>query len=448
MSDRITFTMDKKDIYENSEEKNEENYRFVKQVIKKKTIRPKDVMIRIGCIAGSAVMFGLIAAFVFVQFIQVMPVADKEQEPLGQIDFEEDTDEIEVVIEPTPTPAPSSEGIDDGLTTPDVEGQDESLIAMYDAIYEEMQRVAQNAMAYMVTITGINSEEDWFAVQNDSSQQASGLIIAQNESSFYILTEYKTVDTVERIVVTFCDNTVTDGRYLMHDPNTGLTILKVDKLNVTVATKGKIKVAPLGNSYRINQGDAVIAIGSPMGYSNSVVYGQITSTTNTISTWDKQYNLLTTNMLGSSMGNGVLINLEGHVVGVLAQNLELENYENVIVGLPISQLKGLIEKLSNNEPLPCLGIKGQAVTDEVANQTGMPKGVYVTAVKSNSPAFDAGVRNGDIITMVENEEISSMSEYTECLYKVNPGALVDLKIMRKSTEGYREFDFKVVSTTW
>lgn len=440
--------MDKKDIYENNEEKNEENYRFVKQVIKKKTIQPKDILIRIGCIVGSAVLFGIIAAFVFVQFIDIVDVPNQEQETLTQIDLGEDTDEIEVVVEPTPTvtPTPESGAVDQG--SQDTESQEESMIAAYNAMYEEMQQVAQDAMTYMVTITGINSEEDWFAVQSDSSKQASGVIIAQNESAYYILTEYKTVDIVERIVVAFCDGTMTDGRYLMHDPNTGLTILKVDKLNVTVATKGKIKVAPLGNSYRTMQGDAVIAIGSPMGYSNSIVYGQITSTTNTIATWDKQYNLLTTSMLGNSSGNGVLINLDGHVVGILAQDLELDSYENMIVAFPISQLKGLIERLSNSEPLPCLGIKGQNVTDEVANQTGMPKGIYVTAVKSKSPVFDAGIRNGDIITMLNDHEISSMSEYTELLYEIEPGTVVNLKIMRKSTEGYREFDFDVVSATW
>ena len=78
----------------------------------------------------------------------------------------------------------------------------------------------------------------------------------------------------------------------------------------------------------------------------------------------------------------------------------------------------------------------------------MPKGIYVSAVKSNSPAFDAGIRNGDIITQFEGEDIGSISQYTDKLFDTNAGAIVDLTIMRKSTEGYREFDFKVVSSTW
>lgn len=444
MFDRITLTMDMRENFDNNEEKKEEDYHFVKQVIKKKSVKPEQILAKIGFLVGGAVLFGIIAAFVFMQFIQI---ADQEQETVAQIDFSDDLEVQEPEPTPMPTPVPDSGSSESGSDTLESEEEGASLIAMYSAMYGDIQKVAQEAMSYLVTISGINSEEDWFTVQSDSSKQASGLIVAQNESSYYILTEYTIVETAERIVVTFCDGTVTDGYYLMYDPNTGLTILKVDKLHVTVATKGKIQIAPLGNSFRITQGDAVIALGSPMGYSNSVVYGQITSTGNIVSTWDKQYNLLTTNMLGSNSGNGVLINLDGHVIGIIAQDMGLENNENVIVALPISQLKGLIEKLSNEEALPCLGIKGQTVTDEVANQTGMPKGVYVTAVKSSSPAFDAGIRNGDIVIMMEDQEISTMSEYTEILYGMTPGAMVDLKIMRKSTDGYREFDFKVVSTT-
>lgn len=437
------FIMDKREKIENEELKKEEDYRFVKQVIKKKTVKPEQILVKAGCIIGGAFLFGIIAAFVFVQFLDVFK---KEERPASEINLEEAPDDVEIEVEvPTPTPeAPDLSTSESGKA----DQKEESLIAMYNAMYDEMQKVAQSAMSYMVTVTGINSDEDWFAVLDDSSKQASGIIIAQNESAFYVLTEYDAVDTVERVVVTFCDNTMADGRYQMHDPNTGLTILKVDKHTVTVETRGKIQVASLGNSTRISQGDAVIAIGCPMGYRNSVVYGQITSTTNMISTWDKQYNLLTTNMLGSNEGNGVLINLDGNVIGIVVQNLGLDNYENVIVGLPISQLKETIEMLSNGEPLPCLGIKGQAVTDEVANQTGMPKGIYVSAVKSNSPAFDAGIRNGDIITFFEGEEVHTMPQYTEQLYGINAGAIADLKIMRKGTEGYREFDFKVVSTTW
>ena len=90
-------------------------------------------------------------------------------------------------------------------------------------------------------------------------------------------------------------------------------------------------------------------------------------------------------------------------------------------------------------------IMGQNVTEEVANQTGMPKGVYVTSMENNSPAFFSGIKNGDILVKYNNTVIDGMTKYTECVRNTTPGAVVNLTIMRMSSEGYREFEFKVVT---
>lgn len=453
--------MDEKHILENDEQK-KEDYRFVKEVIKKKTIHPKDILIRLGCIAGGAVLFGMIAAFVFARFL---PIVQPEEPTMSPIDLGEDEPQTAATPIPAPTPgsgtpqstesdafpdtlkeeaAEGRQGTVPGAEIPDEQVQETSPVAAYGEMYGEMQVVAQEAMRCMVTVTGITHSEDWFNVQAESVKQASGVIVANNGQELYILTEYKTVDTVERVVVTFCDGSIVDGRYQMHDPNTGLTILKVALSDLEASAKDCLAVAKLGNSYSVAQGAAVIAIGSPMGYSNSVVYGQITSTTNTIATYDKQYNLFTTNILGNNVGSGVLINLDGEVISVIAQSFSDEQHENVIIGLPISQLKPLIEVLSNGGELPFTGIKGQSVTAEVMKQTGMPKGVYVSSLGSDSPALAAGIRNGDIITKYNGEAVEMVSQYTEKLTAAKVGETVRLTIMRKSTEGYREFEFEVI----
>ena len=62
-----------------------------------------------------------------------------------------------------------------------------------------------------------------------------------------------------------------------------------------------------------------MAVGSPVGYSNSIAYGVVTSVTNKISALDNEYNLLTTDILGSTDGSGILVNLAGEIVGIIAQ---------------------------------------------------------------------------------------------------------------------------------
>lgn len=455
--------MDEKNIFKNDEQKKEEDYHFVKEVIKKKTIRPKNVLVRLGCIVGGAVLFGIIAAFVFVRFL---PVFQKDETVINRIDFGEDhpealegvqlTETAEPAETPMPTPVSEAPPVESAELpaedepaneTSDGQSEDGSLVVAYEEIYDEMQDIAKNAMRSMVTVTGISNNEDWFAVPSESAKRSSGLIVADDGQELYILTEYKAVDAAERIMVTFCDGSMIDGRYQMHEPNTGLTILKVDQADMRNETRESVAVAVLGNSYGVTQGEAVIAIGSPMGYSNSVVYGQITSTTNIVSTYDRQYNLFTTNMLGSNGGSGAVINLNGEVVSVIAQSFGDEQEENVIIGFPISQLKALVETLSNGGELPCIGVQGQNVTEDVMNETGMPKGVYVSAVESDSPALLSGIRNGDIITKYNGESIETMSQFTDKLWHTEADSIVELTIMRESTEGYREFEFEVTTGT-
>lgn len=424
-----------------------DDYSFIKEVIKEKPVDKKAVLIRLGCIVGGAVLFGLVASFVFASFLPVF--GQKEEEP-AQIEFEDDYPEetTSSAATPEPTVPEVTEAADntDGemQNTADGDTAADFGVEEYEKVYEEMNEIAQNAMRSMVTVTGITSSEDWFNTTTESTKQASGLIVANNGQELFILTEYRAVDTVDRVMVTFWDNTIVDGRYQKHDANTGLTVIKVSLKDMESTTQQELQVATLGNSYLACQGESVIAIGSPMGYSNSVVNGQITSTTNKVTSTDVEYNLLTTNILGSSSGSGVLITLGGSVIGIISQQFGSGD-KSVITCLPISQLKPLIEILSNNGELPYLGIQGQTVTAEIAKQTGMPRGIYVNMVNMDSPALQAGIQNADILIKFNGESVESMASYWEKLRKTLVGEEVTVTVMRKGAEGYVEFEFTAVT---
>ncbi|EJW91735.1 serine protease, typically periplasmic, partial [gut metagenome] len=159
----------------------------------------------------------------------------------------------------------------------------------------------------MVTVIGSQNDEDWFQTLYES--QISGLLVAESGQDYFILTEYRIVKNVDRIQIVFCDGTMIDGRFLKEDTNTGFAILKVPKTMVPDETKAAIAIAPLGDSRYVRQGEPVLAIGSPMGYSDSVGYGIVTSTTNTVSKVDAEYGLITTDIPGSNKGSGVFLNL-------------------------------------------------------------------------------------------------------------------------------------------
>ena len=91
-----------------------------------------------------------------------------------------------------------------------------------------------------------------------------------------------------------------------------------------------------------------------------------------------------------------MLNLDGEIIGVILQSYS--GGSNMVTCVGVSEIAGLMETLSNNKDRPYIGIRGQAVTEEIADKTGIPVGIYVSEVQVDSPAMLAGCMNGDVIT--------------------------------------------------
>ena len=417
------------------EELEKKNYSFIREIVKKKPLDKRGLLRKILSLAGAAVLAGVVASFVFVWMV---PVAERMVNggDSSRVSFPEDEEETST----------SSQSVIDSSQpaqeTPMPASQPEIGLEEYRQLYKDMLAVAEKPKRALVTVVGISSEMDYFNQNYENQKQISGLLAADNGQDLFILTEYRVVENVERIQVTFYDGSTVDAIYQRHDANTGLTILKVGLSELEDSTREGIELAPLGSSYGVTQGEPVMAIGSPMGYSDSVAYGVITSVTNKISTLDTEYNLLTTDINGSGEGSGVLINLDGEIIGIIAQSYSTED-KDIITALAVSQIKDLIESLSNDEARPYIGIKGQDVTAQISHRTGIPKGVLVTAVQADSPAMLAGMKEYDVVVKIGEDEISSFRQYRDRLDQLTPGQTVILTAMRRGAEGYAEVEFEV-----
>ena len=192
----------------------------------------------------------------------------------------------------------------------------------------------------------------------------------------------------------------------------------------------------LGNSYAVQPGTVVIALGSPLGANFSILTGDITATGNSVSTLDATYHVLNTDIVGNSSGSGVLINLNGEIVGLIMQGYSSGSDTNTLTAVSISELKEVIEKLSNNQSIPYLGAKLSTVTDEISASYDLPKGVYVKSVEMDSPAMNAGLQSGDVIVELNGAEITNVSDYTEKLLSLSPNTNVSIAVKRQGTDGY------------
>ncbi|HIT12779.1 MAG TPA: serine protease [Candidatus Scatomonas merdigallinarum] len=428
--------MEQKPEHQEHEQKELEkkNYSFIREIVKKKPLDKRGLLRKILSLAGAAVLAGVVASFVFVWMV---PVAERMVNgDSSRVSFPEDEEETSTSSQSvTDSSQPAQE-------TPMPASQPEIGLEEYRQLYKDMLAVAEKPKRALVTVVGISSEMDYFNQNYENQKQISGLLAADNGQDLFILTEYRVVENVERIQVTFYDGSTVDAIYQRHDANTGLTILKVGLSELEDSTREGIELAPLGSSYGVTQGEPVMALGSPMGYSDSVAYGVITSVTNKISTLDTEYNLLTTDINGSGEGSGVLINLDGEIIGIIAQSYSTED-KDIITALAVSQIKDLIESLSNDEARPYIGIKGQDVTAQISHRTGIPKGVLVTAVQADSPAMLAGMKEYDVVVKIGEDEISSFRQYRDRLDQLTPGQTVILTAMRRGAEGYAEVEFEV-----
>ena len=446
-------------------------YKFMKESIKKQPPDWKKIVLLIAGWLALAALGGLVAAAVFAVTEPKIAEAVTREEPPAKVDIPGDEDPNsgqepdETITASSASASVDSSGSGSEISSSTVDSSTsessvsestvsesteengaaegtESSLKNYEALYQDMLGVTEKPKRALVTVIGITNQMDYFNQNYENQQQISGLIVADNGQDLFILTEYRIVENVERIQVTFWDETMVDATYQRHDPSTGLTIVKVDESKLDEETRDGLAVAPLGSSYLVSQGDPVVAVGSPVGYSDSIAYGVVTSVTNKISALDNEYNLLTTDILGSTDGSGILVNLDGEIVGIIAQSYSAKG-NNVVTGIAISQIKKLIENLSNNVSRAYIGIRGQDVTEELSDKTGIPKGVLISRVADDSPAMMAGMKEYDVIVKLGEHKVETIKQYHEQLGKYSTGDVVTVTAMRKGAEGYAEMTFDV-----
>lgn len=411
-------------------------YDFMKEVVRKQPVDKAELLKKAGILLGSAAAFGVIAAFAFAAV-----------SPYAQSVFGTDKSaKVDIPADDIPEEEETVQNTEDAEAdqTQNLQAAPAAALTLdqYKDLYSSMMDVAKTAQKSIVTVIGLANNTDWFNQSYESQRQLSGLVVANNGQDLFIATEYRIVENVERIQVKFWNDTQVDARYLKHDPNTGLAVLKVPLSSLSAEDAADIPAAAFGNSYSVKQGDPVIAVGSPAGYPSAVSYGAVTSMDNVISTVDGEYKMLNTDIAGSSEGSGVLINLEGQIVGLISQNFA-GNTGNTVAAIGISQIKPLLEKLSNNEPLVYSGITGQDVTAEVSEKTGIPEGIWVDTVKADSPAMLAGIQSGDVIIKADDTDTTTMSKYQDYLESCSQNQVIQITALRKGTEGYVEIVFDV-----
>ena len=410
-----------------------EEFSFMNEKIKDKPFYKKKWVKILSATVALAVIFGLISSVVFLKMSDWIE-NKKEQEAMTDIEIPQDTVEESAVPEVTdPETEPSvSETI---VVDPQITVED------YMVLYANFRGLVKDVQKSLVTVTALSNDVDWFNEEYQNRGQCSGIIIGDNGVELLVLTKYSNIESCDGINVTFVDDTIVNAVLKKYDVTTNLAVISVNLSDISENTKAKIVKATLGNSIRLEAGTPVLAIGRADGSEDSMKVGTLTSTHNKQSVVDAEYTILVTDMMKNAGADGILVNLNGEVIGIMQEQHLSPNMENVLTAYGISDIKSLLEHLSNNQDIAYLGIKGISVTNE-ALKSGVPSGVYVTEVQIDSPAMKGGIQSGDVIQAINGQKVLSMSELSDVLSRLSNRQNITLEVRRLTRDGYKKTNYQ------
>lgn len=417
--------------------KNEDKeFSFIQEkIIPRKTNKAKKLILIFLFTIILAVIFGLVARYVFCVSESFFQEAFGLSEKKGTISFpsNEPTNTKNVENEPNKEHEAKQEEKEPNKTIV-IENSVEADVADYVTMYSKIGEVADQVNQSIVTVTSAKKAIDWFNNDYETKSITSGTILAIDELNLYVLTNDNKLKSTSNIKITLVDNITLEGEFQRSDSELNLAIITVPVTEIPDNSLKKVKAATLGESSLLSVGDPIIALGNPNGYSSSIELGMITNKTNSIYTIDNKLELFNTDINDNPDGEGVIANMDGEIIGIITQNFKANLNKNINTVISISRLKPIIEKLVNDKPLAYLGIVGADMTTEIAKGYDLSFGIYVTEVKAKSPAFKAGIKNGDIILMIGDKKVTSMMSLNNILLEYNPEDKIHLVIKRTTID--------------
>lgn len=289
--------------------------------------------------------------------------------------------------------------------------------------------VAQIAKKVGPAVVGVSTkgiaQSDYGLAENQEGM-GSGIII--NEQG-YILTNYHVINGAQEVKIIFNDKKEVSAKVINYDSGMDLAIIKVTDNNVKMPA-----VAELGSSDALQVGDAVVAIGNPLGKEllGSVTTGVISAKDRQIQETDgsasKQTYLQTDAAINPGNSGGALVNSLGQVIGINTAKLGGNGVEGLGFAIPMNSIKPKIDSLL--KPILKIGITGRDISSDVAKQNNVPEGVYVVQIEEFSPAEKAGLQTGDIITKFDGKSITSINDISSIKSKHKSGDQVKLEVFR------------------
>lgn len=317
----------------------------------------------------------------------------------------------------------------------------------------DVSDVVDETMPSIVAITSTvtQSYSDWLGqnYEQEVEGSGSGFIVGKNDTELLIVTNNHVVDGAKAIAVKFIDDEIYQAEIKGTDSTADLAVIAVKLDDISKDTMGKIKIATLGNSDDIKVGQMAIAIGNALGYGQSTTVGYISATEREVSIENNTMTLLQTDAaINPGNSGGALLNIAGEVIGINSVKYADSAVEGMGFAIPITRAMPIINELMNREKIEegeegFLGIAGSTVASDMISGYGWPEGVYVDSVVEGGPAQKSGILPRDIITKVNDTDVTSMEAMQERISSYRAGTEVTIIVQRLENGQFVEKELKV-----
>jgi len=411
------MTIHKKPVEE--KEHDSEKYRFMKEQVRP---QQKKNAIKYAQKAVSVIVLALIfgsaagAAFYFVQ------------SRLGA-----DMDFRDYLVE---TVRPEATGQDDDIdgskiVRRSVSQSDIDSITNYDHVSKKMAAIGSSYKYALVKVKGVMADNNWKDVNSDDGGVTFGAIFSITRNEYIIVTDSSAVNGTDEVSVEFFDGTEVKASVINIDSNINIAALRVDKTNIPIATRRKAFPISVGSVSGTTNGSNVIAVGAPNGIMYSVMLGKVIKSDIEVSIIDNQLSMYSTDMVSTSISNGIILNTDGNVIGIISNHYTKLTGEKNISFVSINSINDMIELLMRGKNVAYMGMEGKDVDSAAAAEHSISRGIYVTAVYSSSPAYAGGMRVADVVEKIDGISVKTVYALHNVLIKHKSGDEIKVEVSRK-----------------
>lgn len=331
------------------------------------------------------------------------------------------------------------EGINIHTYEPDTSIKATKTIQTIEEVKEQSKQIAdvvENVTSCVVGISKIKNAGTTVFLKDGTSSLGLGSGVILSENGYILSNEHVTGSKYSNCYITLENGKTYTGSVVWSDSTVDLSISKINVKNLPYAS--------LGDSDNVRVGEIVYAIGNPIGYQfqRTVTSGIISAVNRTVRIDENGQSTYMEDLIqtdaGINPGNsgGPLINPDGKIIGI--NSVKIESAEGIGFAVPINIVKPIIERYMKEEKFEeaSLGIFAydKEIIPYIDEKIEIQKGIYIAQISLDSPAAKTGLKVGDVITKIDNLELSKMCDLRSYIYTKSPGDEVNLTIYRNRRE--------------